>query len=320
MGKGYNDRSSTSWQADTQTGEHGGHSYFQCLRNASICAAGDWTIYVSGPSEDRRNGRQTRTGGPDAVEYRFWPTWQKREPDVELHIQSNEGVSYLVGIEAKYHSGKSSEAEDVEQETEEEISHECTDQLVCEWNELVDEAAIRNAKPILIYLTADFGCPREQIRDSLVEYRKKRLNSPEPLICWLSWRELADLFANATKHSILLAIADMTKEMGLTFFRGITEVAPICNSWKFKAPPHKWQFQLLPVVFQWSFQTSRVLVSSRTWRFHVEPIISQWMFQQMASEWSFRAAPIVCQWRFQEPTAAWHFHTAPIVSRWRFKR
>jgi len=80
-------------------------------------------------------------GGLYAVEYRFWPTWQDREPDVELRIKSSDVGLYLIGIEAKYRSGKSSEAEadDVEQETQEEILRECTDQLTCEWNELAHE-------------------------------------------------------------------------------------------------------------------------------------------------------------------------------------
>jgi len=88
-----------------------------------------------------------------AVEYRFWPTWQDRQPDVELRIKSSDVDLYLIGIEAKYRSGKSSEAEadDVDQETE------CTDQLTCEWNELVHEAESWNSKPVLIYLTKDDG-------------------------------------------------------------------------------------------------------------------------------------------------------------------
>jgi len=210
---------------------------------------------------------QNLSGGPDAVEYRFWPTWRKREPDVELYIQSNVSDSYLVGIEAKYNSGKSSEADDVEQETDEGVSRECTDQLVREWIELVDEAAGRNAKPILIYLTADFGFPIQQIRASLDEHPRKHPNSPRPRICWLSWRELADLFGNAPKRSILLAIAEMAKKMGLTFFRGITKVARISITWRFAEP------------FQQVLQTSHTHSLRQAWQFQVAPITSQWRFQ-----------------------------------------
>ena len=210
--------------------------------------------------------------------------------------------------------------EETDEEAEEKVSSECTDQLVREWIALVDEATNWNAKPILIYLTADFGCPREQIRASLDEHRKKRPNAMEPLICWLSWRELADLFDKAADYPILLAIARMAEKVGLTFFRSITKVAPICVTWRFKAPPQQWRFQVPPIIFQWSFQTSYVRTLPQTWQFRVEPIISLWRFRQTTSEWSFRVSRIVCQWRFQESAAAWYFDAAPIVLRWRFKR
>jgi hypothetical protein len=60
----------------------------------------------------------------EAVNYQFWPEWQVREgnsarriqPDVALHIQDDNGALCLVAIEAKYHSGKSSEAELADEE------------------------------------------------------------------------------------------------------------------------------------------------------------------------------------------------------------
>jgi hypothetical protein len=245
--------------------------------------------------------------GQGAAEYEFWPNWQihrlgseKRvQPDLALRIRRGNGVSYLVAVEAKYHSGKSSEAgKGEEEETEEDVSLICADQLAKEWIALVEEAKRQDAKPILIYLTADYDCPREQIGASLSEhrvYQTKYPDVPEPLVCWLSWRELANLSDEAAGHPILLAVARMVKEMGLTFFRGITEVAPLCVTWRFRPPPRKWQFCISQIVFQWSFQD-------------VDP------------QWSFQTTQITCQWRFQEPTAVWHFQTALIVSPWRFKR
>lgn len=207
---------------------------------------------------------------------------------------------YLIGIEAKYRSGKSSEAEadDSEQETQEEILRECTDQLTCEWNELVHEAEIWNSKPVLIYLTADFGCPIEQIRDSLSEHKRKRPNLPEPTIYWLSWRELPDLFGKEPEGSILLAIASMAEKMRLTFYRGLTKVAPIATTWKFDVPP------------QGICRKSKVVVQA--WRFYVHAIRSQWAFQEATPEWSFCVGPIECQWRFQEGVAKINTFAHPL--------
>jgi len=229
----------------------------------------------------------------DAVEYRFWPTWQKREPDVELRIKRGDVDLYLIGIEAKYRSGKSSEAEadDVEKETQKEVSRECTDQLACEWNELADEAERLKSKPVLIYLTADFGCPIDQIRASLEEHKWKRPNSPEPTIYWLSWRELSDLFGDEAIGSILRAIANMVKKMGLTPFRGLNKVAPINVTWIFDAPAHR------------ICRKSKAVVEA--WRFDVQPIRCHWTFQGAAPEWSFSVRPIASEWRFQESAAAW---------------
>jgi len=251
---------------------------------------------------------QNLIGESYAVEYRFWPTWQEREPDVELRIKSSDADLYLIGIEAKYRSGKSSEAEadDVEQETREEILRECTDQLTFEWNELVHEAESWNSKPVLIYLTADFGCPIEQIRASLKEHKRKRPNLPAPTIYWLSWRELPDLFGKEPKGSILLAIASMAEKMELTYFRGLTKVAPIAARWKFDAPS------------QAICRKSKVV--AQAWRFHVQAIRSQWAFHEATPEWCFCVPSIAFQWRFQESAAAWHFNVTPIPSRWSFKR
>jgi hypothetical protein len=287
---------------------------FRFLARARI-AAGDGTYLF--PLQDL-------SGGSETVSYEFWPDWQVREgnrerriqPDVALHIRDSNGTSYLVAIEAKYHSGKSSEAElaDVkegeenDQEADESgsqvetkaVSIECADQVAREWIALVDEAKVRKANPILIYLTAGFSYPKEQILASAKDYRRRLPNSPKPTICWLSWRELADLFDAAAEHPILGTIARMIEQMGLTFFQGISKVSPILSTWQFRVLPPRWRFQVPPMAFCWRFSSPEAGTLPRTWRFDVEPIVSQW--------------------RFQESAAAWRFTVAPIVSRWRFKR
>ena len=210
----------------------------------------------------------------------FWPRWQNCEPDVVLFIKKSVGSPHLICIEAKYRSGKSSVAEYIEEYNEEQLAQECTDQLIREWNNLVKEAKIRRAEPILIYLTADVGCPRQEILDSIDEYNKKQYsNSTKPLICWLSWRELSGLFRDDS-NQILKAIASMAEKMELIFFHKITHLTPISVKWNFKGPPNtckKWPFHFSPVICIWRFNEPIV-----TWHFKVAPIISHWRFKQWA--------------------------------------
>ena len=69
---------------------------------------------------------------------------------LKIHSKSR---LYLVGIEAKYRSRKSGEAENGEEETEEQRLRECKDQLAAEWADLVREAK-KDDQPVLGYFTA----------------------------------------------------------------------------------------------------------------------------------------------------------------------
>src|SRR3546814_17708166 len=48
------------------------------------------------------------------------------------------------------------------------------DQLAREWDNLVCRCKKDEAEPLLIFLTADFNAPVEQIRESAAEYSRKR--------------------------------------------------------------------------------------------------------------------------------------------------
>jgi hypothetical protein len=184
------------------------------------------------------------------VEYRFWPRWAHCEPDVELDIRGES--PYLVGIEAKYRSGKSSkvaeeEEDDEEEEDEEDESDEgfeddqpedeegVRDQLANEWKDLVAEASRVHAQPVLIYLTAHLYCPSKALKDSIKHCPKPSARRPQPMICWLSWRELPKLFRSSPDPHLadLAALAD---EMKLMFFEGFAEVAEIHADWVFQGP------------------------------------------------------------------------------------
>lgn len=87
----------------------------------------------------------------DFINYEFWPRWSEAdcygcEPDVVIRVHLKGDRRLVILIEAKYHSGKSSVAD---QELE-----RPNDQLAREWDNLVHLAQRERAQPILIYLTA----------------------------------------------------------------------------------------------------------------------------------------------------------------------
>jgi len=254
-------------------------------------------------------------GRGECVEYHFWPRWRHCEPDVELVIDRGNGWSYLVGIEAKYWSGKSSTAVQIEGQTEEGRLQECKDQLIREWNDLVMEALARKCTPVLVYLTEHVSIPTEEIQESIHEFEQKSpLGARRPVICWLSWRELPQLF-RGHPNRLLAKVAEMAEYMGLTFFRGVAHVGPVRADWRFRGPPPAWHFEVPPITSSWGFQEG-----APRWFSPVAGIRSEWRFHSSLPPWCFKAAPINSRWRFQRSAPAWHFRLVPIKSEWRFRQ
>lgn len=124
-------------------------------------------------------------------EYTFWPRLEKSEPDLLLKLTDDDNFIYLVCIEAKYHSRKSS-SEDTSVEISERMNHQ-RDQLAKEVEDLtsdyclnllgVNRNSLKSAK--LFYLTKDTHFPTDSIETSA-----KFVNSPSYGLndfYWLSW-------------------------------------------------------------------------------------------------------------------------------------
>ena len=212
---------------------------------------------------------------PTTVEYEFWPRWQHCEPDLALHIRH--APPYLIGIEAKYWSGKSSrvveadigdvgesdegpdeeepndngESENcLEAKAEEEVIRQPSDQLANEWTDLVVRASELRAQPVLVYLTADLHCPKAELLESINDCASPVGGLPKPVICWLSWRELPRLFRfHSDRH--LADVARLADKMELTFYEGISPIAPIQADWIFEGPT--WRFDVAPIKCDWRF-------------------------------------------------------------------
>lgn len=166
--------------------------------------------------------------------FEFWPWLEELnctpcEPDLLIRLNSLAGERILVLIEAKYRSGKSSKEELNAQPTQNELP--TNDQLSREWENLQSLAEKESARPVLIYLTADVGCPTEEIEASqkALESREKERGT----LCWLSWRHLPSLIINS-EHSMLRDLDTALRRLNLIFFEGFSGIEIV--------KPFRWSF------------------------------------------------------------------------------
>ena len=168
----------------------------------------------------------------DIVAVQFWPWLASAnspgaEPDVLIRAKDAAGTRHHVLVEAKYRSGKSSEADS-------ECEHP-TDQLAREWHNLVSNLAV-GEHPHLVYLTADFGAPVAEIQAAQSEFASKRprLDERYPLRCsWLSWRHLIPAF-RGDPESVLRELAHLMDHLELGFFEGIHSLPrSSASEWRF---------------------------------------------------------------------------------------
>ncbi|MDE2039668.1 MAG: hypothetical protein KGO96_05705 [Elusimicrobia bacterium] len=168
------------------------------------------------------------------VEYEFWPRYAESgcnpcEPDVELRISRSNRKKILALVECKFLSGKSG----IEDHADEDIvvpeRRPPTDQLAREWDNLNKRAAQEQSTPVLIYLTADVGMPREDLEDSRLAIERSGERTFN--CCWLSWRQLYEVRSEAP---IITDLKALLKRLNLIFFHGISDFTP--------AEPIDWQF------------------------------------------------------------------------------
>lgn len=160
------------------------------------------------------------------VTYKFWPGLAEAgcrpcEPDVMLTIDFP-SQRWLVLVEAKFRSGKSSFAD--------EESQAPNDQLAREFDNLVSVAARAGAIPVLVYLTADIGMPRYELIESTREYKSKYPSRETPAFAWLGWRMLHGLGS----AEILTELGRLLERLDLIYFQGLHFPEESTWEWKFE--------------------------------------------------------------------------------------
>ncbi|MCZ7385362.1 MAG: hypothetical protein O8C63_11530 [Candidatus Methanoperedens sp.] len=202
------------------------------------------------------------------VTYEFWPHLEGEdgnscEPDVLIRITHETKHQTIILVEAKYKSGKSSEADD---------GTKPNDQLAREWNTLTMKEKAANS--YLLYATADFSYPNKDIEDAQSEIKKKKRSKIN--IAWISWRKLPIIFRHS-RYNILRDLAEILQRQMLIFFEGIS------------VPEHletiKWQFQRTPLKINWSFYVPAI-----QWKFNNQTTIKfYWTsFAYLKIKWRFK--------------------------------
>lgn len=173
------------------------------------------------------------------VTYDFWPWIEEQgcfgcEPDVILTIRDGNRVQAMVVVEAKYLSGKSSEADE---------SDRPYDQLAREWDNLAIRAERDGARAALIYLTAGFAYPRHDIEASQVELLQDR--GKKGFLYWLSWREIPELLTGA-ENQILTDLRGLLRDRyRLTWLR---------PDWNVRLQSYRWIYRASEKLYSWDFR------------------------------------------------------------------
>lgn len=184
--------------------------------------------------------------GVVAVGWEFWP-WMEEggcvgcEPDVLLKMRRGDGSEVWVLVEAKYRSGKSSEATEGDGGDGDLVGCRPNDQLAREWDNLRGAAVRAGVERFaVVYLTADFGCPVCEIEESEAEYRRKR--GAEAEIYWLSWRTLAEVI-EGSGNGILRDLGEYLLALELVRFRRLRVAEWTAEEWRFGRSELRWTWQ-----------------------------------------------------------------------------
>lgn len=187
------------------------------------------------------------------VKYDFWPQLNEEnckrcEPDVLIYITYTTGTQAIILVEAKYKSGKSSEADDEDM---------LNDQLSREWDNLLVLSRRKDAMPIFVYITADLAFPNKDLEDAQFEIEKKSKNEMD--IVWISWRKLSVVLGKS-QYEIIKDLVSVLQKQWLIFFEGISATEHF--------EPIKWRFQCTPLNINWLLNVPKM-----QWKYNYNDLI-----------------------------------------------
>lgn len=188
-------------------------------------------------------------GTPKVERFRFWPPLSHPdciscEPDVDIVFLHADGTRTWVLIEAKYRSGKSSEAMVGTEKPNDQLAREFDNLKSISQEKGIERCAV-------VYLTTVYTCPQNELDESVNEYKRKR--GSNPYLYWLSWRMLYDVLESADfpDNGILEDLRKLMLNLNLTMFRRLRFGDLNKPEWSFERVPRYWSWDVLKP--EWAF-------------------------------------------------------------------
>ncbi len=185
-------------------------------------------------------------------EYIFWPMVKtgrtRTEPDVLILLNHSANKCTLILIEAKYNSGKSSEADYDEDDVTDQLARELR---IIEEQQIYTQLSILEGKEIvskaLVYVTTDDNIPRKSLYESAKEFMEKyktdiNYKQPEELpLYWLPWWKIEHIttqkelfnFEDKAKNRILTHIKEVLQAKKLSRFNGFHKLDFGCSNYSY---------------------------------------------------------------------------------------
>jgi len=179
----------------------------------------------------------------------FWPNLKGEgchpcEPDVDIVIRDSDGTLSRIFIEAKYHSGKSSLPDPMRNKPYDQLAREFDNLQTLNRKKGITRSAV-------IYLTADYSCPTQDLKESMMEYTAKR--GQQARILWLSWRKLYMVLKTSVLGASGMAhdLVQFLEYLNLTSFYRLRFNEVVAPDWGFRKNIRNWNWLLEDV--KWRF-------------------------------------------------------------------
>ncbi|MDO8567437.1 MAG: hypothetical protein Q7R57_01830 [Dehalococcoidales bacterium] len=196
---------------------------------------------------------QAEFHGPDKIKtlsVKFWP-WIKEgdakgaEPDVLIEMVSSDQRKWLLLIESKYLSPKSSSADPLDPHPTDQLAREMQNLRRVASTQKFDEYA-------LIYVTAHTQIPKNDFSQAISELETKTGQGDSDKFYWTTWRMLPSIISDSINlcgepYATLLGdLREIICRMGLSFFNGMS-----IRGWTLGECPWIFESPLDPIFLDW---------------------------------------------------------------------
>ncbi len=184
---------------------------------------GQWLCKAENMNGKTLRDRFPDLQSPESVRIDFWPTSERREPDVVLTLTGADGKEYGLCVEAKYRSDKSQLSLDDEDdlddvsggEVEEVLDEPSGDQLHDQWCQIQKGNPYGwqsdQSRRIVVFVTGHASVPSNVLMHTVEAGKKCGATGLEEDIFWLGWCQLHQILS---KRFGPVSMCDDVPELG----------------------------------------------------------------------------------------------------------